>query len=129
MTKNKFNFSFGLIVALTGFSISAFAADAPQFTCVDKSVAIYSPGPRWSELEQALDQHLVFISTQLKNKILHSAGPMISQEGEPSGGLTIYNVTDLQQVRAIVEQDPLIRDQISTYELRTWRKCDLKDGE
>jgi uncharacterized protein YciI len=96
---------------------------AQELECAPKTVAIYSPGPNWPQLESRLDSHLHFVAELLKTKALETGGPFQGAHGEPTGGMMIYNSANRAEVEAEVQNDPLIQNQVATYELRAWLMC------
>jgi uncharacterized protein YciI len=99
------------------------AAEAREFNCEPKLLAIYSPGPHWGDLEQKLDAHLEFIDAELKSGVIEHAGPMVSEQGDPEGGMIIYHLTDRSRAKALTESDPLVKDGVARFELRAWLNC------
>ena len=113
---------------LLKFSASPALADdgVPGFTCKNKVVVQYVPGPRWSELEQVLPKHLDFMATQMKDGNIDFGGPLVSESGDPTGGLAIYNVSEVKQVETLTQLDPLVSEGVSTFSVRAWVQCVVK---
>lgn len=113
------------LVGAIGFGNTASGNDSPTFKCQDKTLAVYSPGPHWNNLEQVLPEHLGFIANQIKSQNISAGGPTLSAQGDPSGAFIIFNLVDAAQVKQQVEEDPLVKSQVANYEIKTWRMCQL----
>src|SRR5437763_134608 len=107
-------------------SIAASAHAEDNFYCVAKAVVQYSPGSHWDQLEKTLPQHLGFMASQLRDGAAQFVGPLLTQAGEPQGGLAIYNLADLAKVSEITGNDPLVVQEVATFTVKTWNMCVLK---
>ena len=103
----------------------AFADEATEFPfdCQNKVLVQQSPAAHWNDLGKSLDKHLAFMQAQMKAGNIASAGPIVSEAGEPLGGVAIYNLTDKQKVEDIAKTDPLIANGVATYTIQSWRQC------
>jgi len=117
-----------LRTTLLGLTQIAMAGEVtlPDFDCENKTIAVYRPGPRWTDLSQSIETHMIYIAEKLNSKLIESAGPTLNALGEPDGGISLYNSNNFDLVKESVENDPLIKNRISNYELKTWRICNLK---
>lgn len=117
-----------VVTSLLNFSAAKTLAEdgVPGFKCKNKVVVQYAPGPRWSDLEQVLSGHLNFMATQMKDGKIDFSGPLVTESGEPTGGLAIYNMSDIKQVETLTQLDPLVSEGVSTFSVRAWVQCVVK---
>lgn len=100
-----------------------------EFNCNRKILIEYAPGVHWSKLETILPKHLEFTTEQFKTGQLDFGGPLITEEGEPTGGLAIYNGPDLQTVETLVKNDPLVKEGVAVFAAKAWIQCVPTQGE
>lgn len=85
----------------------------------------YVPNQNLESYLQYMSEHLKFISTQMENGHLQSAGPFLQGE-DLKGGFSIYNLEDEQKVADLVQNDPFIREKVFSFETHLWMQCALK---
>jgi uncharacterized protein YciI len=110
-----------MICVLVGSFQAAFA-DEPALNCMNKVVAVYTPGDNWSQLQTVIPLHLQFITARLHAGDMEEAGPFLGAQG-PTGGFMVYSSQDAAVVDGLVKQDPFVAQRVAKYELRTWMKC------
>ncbi len=98
----------------------------PEFNCQDKVIVEQIPATNWANLNKVIPKHLIFIAEHLKNGNISSAGPLVSEHGQPLGGVAIYTLSDKKKVEAIAKTDPLITEGVSTLVIKPWVECVLK---
>ncbi|MHC4066245.1 MAG: YciI family protein, partial [Planctomycetota bacterium] len=75
----------------------------PGMTCQEVIVVRYHPGPEWKLFDQQVAGHLAFLRQQMEAGKLLYAGPFLDE----GGGYSIYALTDLAEMDALVRLDPL----------------------
>jgi len=115
-----------VIAALSLGLVSGVAHADVNFDCTTRALVQYSPGAHWDQLEKNIPQHLGFIAGQLKSGTAQVGGPIVSQTGEPQGGLVIYNTSDTAKALATSAQDPLVTNGVATITAKAWDMCVLK---
>jgi uncharacterized protein YciI len=114
------------IPALTARATLAEAATISDFDCSRKVVAIYQPGPNWSQFRELLSVHLDFVKAKMDEKAMAFGSPMSDRSGQPIGGLFVYNATNLDAVEKFVQEDAFVRDRVVVYRLGFWGMCQGK---
>jgi uncharacterized protein YciI len=113
---------FVLLTIIGLFNTGALASE-PAFNCTHQRVAYFSPGPNWEKLGETIPEHLGFISAQLKNGNLLSAGPLTDTEGKPTGGLAVFNVLDMRALEQLLQEDALVARKIVNVTIKPWQMC------
>jgi hypothetical protein len=101
----------------------AAAATQSDFNCAPKIVAIYRPGPNWSQFGKRLSEHLDYVKAKMDEKAMAFGSPMSDQSGQPVGGLFVYNGQDLGSVERLLQEDAFVRDHVTAYSLAVWGMC------
>jgi hypothetical protein len=101
----------------------ASAATQAEFKCYRKVVAIYQPGPHWSQFKERLSDHLDYVKAQIDAKIMAYGSPLSDQSGQPVGGLFVYDIPSIEDVEQRVQTDAFVRDQIAVYSVAFWGMC------
>ncbi len=118
-----------LTIGLTlAFAVWALADDEPApegMTCRGTIVVEYHPGPNVEKFAEHVGGHLDYLRTQMKAGTVLYGGPF--EDGR--GGLSVYSVTDLNEVDALVRTDPLVANKVVTYSMRHWRMCSIDDKQ
>ena len=66
---------------------------------------------------EVLDEHIGYLQKYIDQGKIYAKGPFTDH----SGGLVIYNVDTYEEAKAIIENDPVIRENSRTYTLKEWR--------
>ena len=74
------------MVALVMPGATAGAATLSEFSCKSKVVAIYRPGPHWSQFQKRLSDHLDYLKAQIDGKTMVYGAPLSNQSGHRSEG-------------------------------------------
>jgi len=99
------------------------AATQADFTCARKVVAIYRPGPQWSQFKERLSEHLDFVKAQMDAKAMAYGSPLSDQSGQPVGGLFVYDIANIEEVEQRVRTDAFVRDHVALYSVAFWGMC------
>ena len=108
---------------LTAPVSSAVAATQSDFDCTRKVVAIYRPGPNWSQFGERLSDHLDYVKAKMDEKTMAFGAPMNDRSGQPVGGLFVYNGQNLDSVERMLQHDTFVRDHVAVYSLALWGMC------
>jgi uncharacterized protein YciI len=111
------------LVALTTPSMIAPAATQADFNCARRVVAIYRPGPNWSQFKERLSDHLDYVKAQMDAKTMVYGSPLSDQSGQPIGGLFVYDVPNLDDVEQRVQADTFVKSQVVSYSVAFWGMC------
>ena len=88
-------------------------------------VAISRVAASASEIEPFVADHLAYMNSLEADGRLWASGPFI-QEGVLVGdGLTIPSIATMEEARQAMEEEPLIKRGLRTFELRRW---ELREG-
>ena len=66
---------------------------------------------------QILQEHLDYVNSLLREKIIVAKGPFTDK----SGGLIIYDVSTLEEATKYIMNDPVIRHGSRTVEIKEWK--------
>ena len=66
---------------------------------------------------EILDEHKAYLQKYIDEGKIYAKGPFTDH----SGGLVIYSVENIEEAKAIIENDPIIRDNTREYTLKEWR--------
>jgi uncharacterized protein len=69
-----------------------------------------------SAFENVMPDMMAYLAQLKGTGKLKSSGPF----GDFSGGLDIYEADNLDEAKKIAEEDPLVSNQLGTYELKEW---------
>ena len=118
----------GSVVLATLATATTIAAAATQadFDCSRKVVAIYRPGPNWSQFKERLSDHLDYVKAQMDAKTMVYGSPLSDQSGQPVGGLFVYDVSNLDGVEQRIHADAFISNQVAVYSVAFWGMCQSK---
>lgn len=111
------------LAALAMCSTIAAPATQTDFNCARKVVAIYRPGPNWSQFKEYLSSHLDYVKAQMDAKAMVYGSPLSDQSGQPIGGLFIYDLPSLEGVEKQVQADAFVRNQVAVYSIAFWGMC------
>lgn len=111
------------LAALAMPSTIAAAATQTDFDCARKVVAIYRPGPNWSQFKERPSDHLDYVKAQMDAKTMVYGSPLSDQSGQPIGGLFVYDVPSLEGVEQRVQADAFVRNQVAVYSVAFWGMC------
>jgi len=98
-------------------------ATLADFDCNQKVAAIYQPGPNWSQFKERLSEHLDFVKARLDARVMAFGSPMTDRSGRPTGGLFVYNETDLDNIEKLIQGDAFVRNRVVSYSLGHWGMC------
>lgn len=73
-----------------------------------------------SQLGPNLKAHIEYLTELEKAGRLLASGPFPSEDGPPDGGLTIVRGEDIDEVKALIETDPLISSGAFTCTVYPW---------
>ncbi len=65
---------------------------------------------------EIIAKHVAYLKTLDEKGIFVAGGPFIDYKG----GMVIVKAADIEEARAIAENDPFVKNGYDTYELRTW---------
>jgi uncharacterized protein len=88
-------------------------------------VAISRVAASASEIEPFVADHLVYMNALEASGRLWASGPFIQDGVLVGDGLTILSTATIEQAREVMEDEPLIKRGLRTFELRTW---ELREG-
>ncbi len=114
------------LAALATPSTIAVAATQADFDCSRKVVAIYRPGPNWSQFKERLSDHLDYVKAQMDAKTMVYGSPLSDQSGQPVGGLFVYDVPNLDGVEQRIQADAFVSNQVTVYSVAFWGMCQSK---
>ena len=101
----------------------------PGFTGETRAIVTYSPSTNADQALAHFPDHLKFLEKHMKSGDLISSGPMV-KDGKPIGkGFGVYRLADVEKVKAIVDQDPMITGKVSAYEINQWLECKLAQAK
>jgi len=126
MTKHSVAIWTLAILALPAPATLAVAATLSDFDCSRKIVAIYQPGPNWSQFKERLSIHLDYVKAQMDEKAMAFGSPMSDRFGQPIAGLFVYNELNLDGVEKLIQEDVFVRDHVVVYSLGFWGMCQGK---
>jgi uncharacterized protein YciI len=101
-------------------------ATLSDFDCSPKAVAIYRPGPNWSQFRGRLPEHLDFVKARLDDGTMTFGAPMTDQAGQPTGGLFIYNDANIGSIEKLVRGDPFVWSGVVFWSVSLWGMCRSK---
>jgi len=111
------------LAALAMPGMIAAAATQADFNCARRVVAIYRPGPNWSQFKELLSDHLDYVKAQMDAKTMVYGSPLSDQSGQPIGGLFVYDAPNLEDVEQRVQADAFVRNQVAAYSVAFWGMC------
>lgn len=114
------------LAALVMVGTIAAAATQTDFNCGRKVVAIYRPGPNWSQFKERLSDHLDYVKAQMDGKTMVYGSPLSDQSGQPVGGLFVYNAASLESVEQQIQADTFVKNQVAVYSVAFWGMCQSK---
>ena len=81
-------------------------------------VVIYRPGSRWQQgtefrKQPGIMEHVGFLQEQFKGGTLKAGGPFL----DDTGGLSIFETSDIAALKLDVESDPTIVNGLMTFEM------------
>jgi uncharacterized protein YciI len=88
-------------------------------------VAISRVAAPASAIEPFVGEHLVYMDTLEAEGRLWASGPFIEEGVLVGDGLTILSTGTIEEARQAMEEEPLIKRGLRTFELRKW---ELREG-
>jgi uncharacterized protein len=86
-----------------------------------KLYVVLSTANRGSDLKPHLADHLEYMITLEKKRLLFASGPFSpSGGGAPGDGMTILRTSSLKQAYTIAARDPFVVAGLRTFEVREW---------
>ncbi len=97
----------------------------PGFKGAVKTLVTFAAGPKNGDFFKVAPDHLAFLHKELATGHVQYGGPLLPFDANtpPSGGMLIYNSANIDEVRAVAEQDPLVTSGVFNYSLRNWVQC------
>jgi uncharacterized protein len=71
-------------------------------------------------------EHLEYMNSLEEKGLLFASGPFLQQDVLAGDGLTILQTDTLEESRALMEREPLIKLGLRTFDLRPW---ELREGQ
>jgi uncharacterized protein len=103
-----------------GASSSSSGGTLAQSMAKPTHVIVYAAGDKWIEgkpaFEQNLRPHAEYMGVLIKKGILLLGGPW---RDEP-GGLSVLRCRSDEEAKAVLENDPAVKDGVMTGELKAW---------
>ena len=88
-------------------------------------VAIAHVNAEPAKIEPHVAEHLRWMDEQEARGNLWASGPFVQPGVTVGDGLTIFNTKDIEEARKLMEQEPLTKRALRTYEMHVW---ELREG-
>ncbi len=88
-------------------------------------VAINHVAAQGSEIEPFVGDHLAYMNALEADGRPWASGPFIQEGVLVGGGLTILSTATIEEARKAMEEEPLIKRGLRTFDLRKW---ELREG-
>ena len=99
----------------------AETADPPKTATKATYLVVYRPGPAWlsgkSVMEQPLKEHGKYMLSLYIKGSMKLAGPLTDN----AGGAVLLEVSNEEEAKAIVTDDPAVKSGIFVYEMHPWK--------
>jgi uncharacterized protein len=79
-----------------------------------------------SAIEPFVGEHLTYMNALESEGNLWASGPFIEEGVLVGDGLTILSTSTIEEARLVMEEEPLIKRGLRTFELRKW---ELREGQ
>src|ERR1700761_3278828 len=89
-------------------------------------VAINRVAASASEIEPFVADHLEYMNTLEADGRLWASGPFVQEGVRVGDGLTILSTGTIEEAQKAMEEEPLIKRGLRTFELRKW---ELREGK
>jgi uncharacterized protein YciI len=94
----------------------------PQETATKATyLVLYRPGPAWltekSVMDQPLEEHGKYMLSLYTKGSMKLAGPLTDN----AGGAVLLEVSNKEEAKAIVANDPAVKSGVFVYELHPWK--------
>ena len=76
-------------------------------------------------IQPHVDEHLEYMAKLEKEGKLWASGPFVAPGVLVGDGLTIFRADTEEEARALIDEEPLTKRNLRTYELRLW---ELREG-
>ena len=106
--------------AATTLTDSCAEDSPPGMTCQCTSVVEYKPSKHWDKFGEFVAGHLSYLNLQMQSGTLVLAGPFLDNA---AGGASIYLETDVKKLSQTLLGDPLLVNDVATYQIRPWMMC------
>jgi uncharacterized protein len=77
-------------------------------------------------IESFVGEHLTYMNALESEGNLWASGPFIEEGVLVGDGLTILSTSTIEEARLVLEEEPLIKRGLRTFELRKW---ELREGQ
>jgi uncharacterized protein YciI len=88
-------------------------------------VAINRVAASANEIEPFVADHLVYMNALEADGRLWASGPFVQEGVRVGDGLTILSTTTIEEAQRAMEEEPLIKRGLRTFELKKW---ELREG-
>jgi uncharacterized protein YciI len=88
-------------------------------------VAISRVAASASEIEPFIADHLEYMNALEADGRLWASGPFVQEGVRVGDGLTILSTTTIEEAQEAMEEEPLVKRGLRTFELRKW---ELREG-
>lgn len=106
----------------------ATAAPGDELNCKQVTAITSTPAANWDKLGTVINEHLGFITENMKNGNLLIGGPFLGDNDLPTGGLLIASSADFAAVTKMMSKEPFAVNKVVTYALRRFQMCQLAPG-
>ncbi len=107
------------------FATLALAQNAwppPGLSCPQRTVVTFEEGPNPEKAQQLFQQHVAYLSAQMKAGKVVSAGPMAAGHS----ALIIFATTDWDEVQEILKNEPYTQAGVmKVVRHEVWNACEL----
>lgn len=117
-----------LVLAATGGAHAAEGPCFPGFTGDVRTIVEFHAGSQNAKFPQVVNDHLAFLTSAIKAGKVQFGGPILPfdmKDHPPQGAFLIYNDANLDHVKADIDKDPMVTNQVFTYTLKNWLQCTL----
>ena len=78
-----------------------------------------------STIEPFVAEHLAYMNAMEADSLIWASGPFIEEGVVVGDGLTILSTDTIEEARQVMEEEPLIKRGLRSFELRKW---ELREG-
>ncbi len=108
------------------------------FDCKISTAVTYNPSVNWSVRDKWGTEHDQYIYELMKQKHISVAGPVTVPTPEniadfkewkfqnATGGLLIFETESVKEITELIENDPFIKNKVTSPSFKSWLKCGLK---
>lgn len=116
-------------LAMTLLGSAANAAEGPcfpGFTGGVKSVVQFKASKNNAKFYEVVPGHLAFLKAEIEAGRAQYGGPLLPfdmKSNPPQAAFLVYNVADTNEVKKIVDKDPMVTNDVFTYSVVNWLQC------